>query len=78
LKALLAFYKNNPIDYIASCFGISVKSLKRWIKRYENNGIDFVSDENRTGRPSRLSPEQQELIKKEIQKWSTKLRLDKI
>ena len=67
LTALLAYYKKQPIDRIALCFSISIKSLKRWIKRYESNGIDSVHDEARSGRPGRLSPEQQELIKKGIQ-----------
>lgn len=65
LTALLAYYKKQPIDRIVLCFSISVKSLKRWIKRYEIKGIDFIHDEARSGRPSRLNPEQQELIKKE-------------
>jgi transposase len=67
LTALLAYYKKQPIDRIVLCFSISVKSLKRWIKRYESKGIDFIHDEARSGRPSRLNPEQQELIKKGIQ-----------
>lgn len=46
---------------------ISVKSVKRWIKRYKSKGIDFVRDENRSGRSSGLNIEQQEHLKNKIQ-----------
>ena len=33
-KALIAYYKGLPPKTIVACFGISYKSLKRWVKRY--------------------------------------------
>jgi transposase len=67
LTVLVAYYQKQPIERIAGCLNISVKSVKRWIKRYKNKGIDFVRDSDRSGRPSGLNIEQQEHLKNKIQ-----------
>jgi len=67
LTVLVAYYQKQAIERIAGCLNISVKSVKRWIKRYKSKGIDFVRDEDRSGRPSGLSIEQQEHLKNKIQ-----------
>ena len=67
LMALVAYYQNQPVERIALLFNISTKSLTRWIKLYESLGIDFMGDADRSGRPNRLTPEQQEQLKNEIQ-----------
>jgi transposase len=51
---------------IEAYLNISVKSVKRWIKRYTSKGIDFVRDEGRSGRPSGLNLEQQEHLKNKM------------
>jgi transposase len=67
LMALLAYYKGRPLEVVAQCFGVSIKSLKRWIGRYEGKGIGAVCDESRSGRPPKLPPEQQGEIKKIVE-----------
>jgi len=57
LQALVVFKQ------IASHFDLSVKSLKRWIKRYESDGLENLSDRDRKGRPCQLTDEQKELLK---------------
>lgn len=51
-KALCAYYKGLASSLIMACFGIGKKSLKRWRKRFENEST--VSDQVRSGRPSKL------------------------
>jgi len=64
LKALLAYYRHSScLKQIASHFDLSVKSLKRWIKRYESDGLENLSDRDRKGRPCQLTDEQKELLK---------------
>jgi len=63
LTVLVAYYQKLSIERIAGCLNISVKSIRRWIKRYKSKGIDFVRDEDRSGRPSGLNIEQQEHLK---------------
>lgn len=47
---------------------MNVKSLKRWIVRYESGKATNLGDIDRTGRPCRLSAEQKELLKAELAK----------
>ena len=60
-KALIAYYKGLPPKTIVACFGISYKSLKRWVKRYERE--KQVSDRVRSGRPTKLPAEKEAELK---------------
>ena len=68
LQALMAYYRQQPLERIAACYDVDVKSLKRWIKRYETHGIEALCDAPRSGRPGALTPEQKALLKAEMQK----------
>ncbi|MFZ2170878.1 MAG: hypothetical protein WAW61_14730 [Methylococcaceae bacterium] len=46
---------------------ISIKNLKRWLKRHESKGMGFVRDEDRSGRPSGVSIARQEHLKNKLQ-----------
>lgn len=64
LQALLAYYRHRScLDQIALHLDLGVKSLKRWIKRYESDGVESLSDRDRKGRPCQLTAEQKELLK---------------
>ena len=66
IKALIAYYKGNAIDIVASCYDISTKTLKRWIKKFETLGCEYLRDKARSGRPSKLSAEELEALKEII------------
>ena len=55
VKALMALYRGEPRETVARCYGVSVKSLKRWQAKFEAEMT--VSDEARSGRPPKLSKE---------------------
>jgi len=67
LHALVAYYRQQPLDRVAACYDMDTKSLKRWIKRYESNGIGALCDAPRSGRPGALTPEQKALLKATMQ-----------
>jgi transposase len=69
LQALLAYYRQRScLDQIALHFDLSVKSLKRWIKRYESDGAESLRDRDRKGRPCQLTAEQKVLLKAELER----------
>jgi transposase len=63
-KVLIAYYKGLAPRVIVACFGISYKSLKRWQRRYESEGV--VSDCQRSGRPTTLPAAQAAQLKEMI------------
>ncbi len=63
-KALIAYYKGNPLEIVAQCYDVSAKSLQRWIKRFEKSGN--VKDRPRSGRQPKLSPAEAQEMKKII------------
>ena len=60
VKALIAYYNGMSSFVIAKCFEITEKTLKNWIKRFENE--EPLNDLSRSGRPNKLSKEQQETL----------------
>lgn len=38
VKALIAYYKELDIKTIAACYDVTEKSVKNWVKRFENEG----------------------------------------
>jgi transposase len=76
LKALLAYYRHSScLKQIASHFDLSVKSLKRWIKRYESDGLKNLSDRDRKGCPCQLTDEQKELLKAALEDDKQRVRV---
>ncbi len=67
-QALIALYSGKDIKLVAEMFGVSVKTVKNWRKKFEKSLN--LEDEQRTGRPPKLSKEQLELIKKIITEFN--------
>lgn len=65
-KALIAYYKGNNTASIASCYDVSERSLKNWIKNFERFGGKSLEDAPREGRPPKLTKEQGEELKRII------------
>lgn len=63
-KALIAYYKGMASDVVAECYEVSERTLKNWIKRFEEGGP--IDDLPRSGRPSKLPEEKQEELKQMI------------
>ena len=57
LKAIIAYLSGKPIDKIADYLDVSTRTVKRWLKRYEDGGIDSLITRPRSGRPPKLNKE---------------------
>jgi len=70
-KALIAYYKGMPFKVIAQCYEVNEKTLKNWIKRFEND--ELLEDLPRSGRPSKLPKEKQEELRQMIDKQNQRI-----
>ncbi len=80
-QALIALYSGKDIKLVAEVFGVSVKTIRNWRRKFEQSG--GLEDKERTGRPPKLSKEQLEIIKKFItehkeQVWTARRILNMI
>lgn len=60
-KALISYYNGIATDIIVGVLSVSEKTIKRWIKKISSYGIASLYDEERDGRPKKLSKAQEEL-----------------
>ena len=67
VKALIAYYQTLDMENVAKYYDVSLKTLKKWIKRFEYFGVEELLEEGRSGRPPKLSPTQQEELKRLIE-----------
>jgi transposase len=63
IKAILAYLTSKPLDKIAQYLDVSEKTIRRWIKEYEHNGIDGLKVKDRSGRPPKLNQDELETLK---------------
>ncbi|KXA97364.1 hypothetical protein AKJ39_03385 [candidate division MSBL1 archaeon SCGC-AAA259J03] len=72
---------------IARLLGTSRTSVWRWVKRFDESGVEGLWDEKRSGRPSKLSESEKERLREDLkgspkefgyesEVWSTKMVLD--
>ena len=63
-KALIALYEGVDIETVAKCYGVGVKTLKKWKKSFEAQ--EKLGDKARSGRPPGLSSAQKQKLKEMI------------
>jgi len=64
IAALLLLLKGWKSTAISQIFGISRQAVIDWIRKANQRGLDSVLDEQRPGRPTRMSPAaQQKLVR---------------
>ncbi len=68
VKALIAYYKGQSTTTVAECYDVHEKTLKNWLKDFENQGCDSLPDLERSGRPVKLHEDKQQELKKIIEK----------
>ena len=73
IKALIAYYKGSSLDVVARCYDISKKSLKGWIKKFKEYGLEGLNDEDRSGRPTKLPEEKLEELKEIIKEQKQRI-----
>jgi transposase len=65
-KALMAYYKGIATTTIAQVFNLSERTIKEWIKKFSRDGLASLYDEERSGRPRKLSTDQETELKQMI------------
>ena len=60
MRAMIALVLEIPRPMVAKLFGVSERAVRRWIRAFNERGIDGLMDEPRPGRPRKLSPQQVE------------------
>jgi transposase len=63
LKAMIAYENGMDIKKIHKYFDVCIKTIKRWIKRYTNSGVDGLEPSKKSGRPANLNPSQLKELK---------------
>lgn len=64
LLAAILRKEGKSLDAISESIHTPKTTVHDWLSRLENMGMDGLFDDKRSGRPSRLSPEQKEELKK--------------
>src|SRR5208283_3720086 len=64
IKALLFGFSH---EQVSALYGVSRRTLSRWVTWFNERGIDGLLDRPRTGRPRKIGPEKGEKFRKLIQ-----------
>ena len=55
LAVILVKVKKIPIDQVAEILGCVPKTIRNWLNRYKERGINGLRDRPKTGRPRKIS-----------------------
>ena len=61
--SLLRSAAGTPIQVIANAYQVHRVTVSAWIKKWERYGAQSLHDHSRSGRPPKLTPDEQELAK---------------
>ena len=64
--SLLLSAAGTPIQAIAKTYQVHRVTVSAWIKKWEQQGAQSLHDQPRSGRPSTLTPDEQELAQQYI------------
>src|SRR6267378_8017098 len=59
--SLLLSAAGKPIKAIAEAYQVHRVTVSAWIKKWEHHGAESLHDQPRSGRPSKLTPDEQAL-----------------
>ena len=72
--SLLLSAGGTPIQTIAKTYKVHRITVAAWIKKWEQHGAQSLHDQPRSGRPPKLTPDEQELAKHSIKEDPRSLR----
>jgi transposase len=64
-------YKNSLRD-AATMFGYTHGKIAYWKNRYKNHGLKGLNTKPRSGRPKKITPQQEKIIKRKVRKHNPK------
>jgi putative transposase len=63
LHSVVLVLKGFTCSEVARLYGDSARSVAYWVKRFEAAGVSGLEEEQRSGRPSRLTPAQMNTVR---------------
>jgi len=72
--SLLLSAGGTPIQTIAETYQVHRVTVSAWIKKWEQHGAQSLHDQPRSGRPPKLTPDEQELAKSYIKEEPRSLK----
>lgn len=63
---------------IANCFGETPRTLERWVRQFESQGISGLKDDQKPGRPKKLNTDQLKHITHDIYNPPSKFAYSKM
>lgn len=61
-KAVLAALQNTSLEYIAETCGVTERTIRNWLNRFIEEGLDFLKDRPRSGRPTKFNNELSDVL----------------
>src|SRR5713101_6767609 len=74
--SLLLSAAGTPIKIIAKTYQVHRVTVSAWIKKWEHHGAQSLHDQPRSGRPSKLTPDEQALAQQYIKEEPRSLNPD--
>ena len=72
--SLLLSAAGTPIQTIANAYQVHRVTVSAWIKKWEHHGVQSLHDQPRSGRPTKLTPDEQELAQQYIKEEPRSLK----
>src|SRR6266566_9697610 len=72
--SLLLSAAGTPIQTIANAYHVHRVTVSAWIKKWEHHGVQSLHDQPRSGRPTKLTPDEQELAQQYIKEEPRSLK----
>src|SRR6059036_837410 len=72
--SLLLSAAGTPIKAIAEAYQVHRVTVSAWIKKWEHHGAQSLHDQPRSGRPSKLTPDEQEIAQQYIKEEPRSLK----
>ena len=73
LHLVLLLTRGIKCSEVAALFGEPLRNIQRWSKELNEHGLDALKDMDRSGRPTRLSSQQLEELRTDIEKGPQQL-----
>ena len=67
LHLVLLLARGIGIQKVAELYGKSVRTVQRWAKAMNESGLNGLVDDERRGRPTRLTPEQMDELRRDLE-----------
>lgn len=64
LQAVVLAHQGHTAAQVAKILGYSHRAVQQWVRRYNAQGVEGLSDRARSGRPTKLSSKQETKLRK--------------